>query len=140
VLLARRAAHEAGLDGVQAVAGDASLTDAYEGAVPADLVLVCGVFGNISTPDIQRTIASLPQLCAKDATVIWTGHRLPADITPFIRQTFVDHGFGEVTFESSPPFGVGLNRLVGSPQPFESGIRLFEFVGYDALAPGEGRA
>jgi ribulose kinase len=45
VLLARRAAQEAGLDGVQVVIGDASLTDSYVGAVPADLVLVCGVFG-----------------------------------------------------------------------------------------------
>lgn len=39
VLLARRAAREAGLDGVQVVVGDASLTDAYVGTVPADLVL-----------------------------------------------------------------------------------------------------
>ncbi len=71
VLLARRAAQDAGLDGVQIVGGDASLTDAYVGAVPADLVLVCGVFGNISAQDIQHTITTLPQLCAADATVIW---------------------------------------------------------------------
>jgi hypothetical protein len=35
------------------------------------LVLVCGVFGNISAKDIEGTIARLPQLCADGATVIW---------------------------------------------------------------------
>jgi hypothetical protein len=90
VLLARRAAQDAGLNGVQVVTGDASLTDAYVGAVPADLVLVCGVFGNISTEDIQRTIASLPQLCAVDATVIWTRHCLSPDITPTILEVARD--------------------------------------------------
>ena len=34
--------------------GDASTTSAYRGAVPADLVLACGIFGNVSDEDIQR--------------------------------------------------------------------------------------
>ncbi len=38
------------LRGVEVIAADASMTDAYVGAVPADLVLLCGVIGNISTP------------------------------------------------------------------------------------------
>ena len=46
-LLARRAAHTAGLDAVEVVAADASITDAYAGAVPADLILLCGVLGNM---------------------------------------------------------------------------------------------
>ena len=33
------------------VIGDASTTTAYEGAVPADVVLACGIFGNISDED-----------------------------------------------------------------------------------------
>jgi len=45
-------ADAAGLGGIEIVTGDASVTDAYTGAVPADLVLVCGVFGNI--PDDDR--------------------------------------------------------------------------------------
>lgn len=65
VEIARRAARLTGLEEVEVVAGDASSTDACAGAVPADLVLVCGLFGNISPADIQRTIGGLPQLCAR---------------------------------------------------------------------------
>jgi hypothetical protein len=132
VLVARRAAQEARLDGVQVVIGDASLTDAYKGAVPADLVLVCGVFGNISASDIQHTIAGLPQLCAKDATVIWTRHRLPPDITPTIRRWFAERGFEELAFEvdRSERFAVGAQRFTGAPAILREGERLFNFVGF----------
>jgi hypothetical protein len=139
VMLARRAASAAGLDGVEVLVGDASITDAFAGTVPADLILLCGVFGNISTADIANTIRHLPQLCAPAATVIWTRHRQPPDLTPYIRQTFERHGFEEVSFdgEGSSPFGVGANRLIVSPQPFQESIRLFEFIGYDVLQPNE---
>ena len=135
VLLARQAAHAAGLEGVEVVAADASVTDVYAGAVPADLVLLCGVLGNISTTDISSTIEHIPRLCASEATVIWTRHRHPPDLTPYIRQIFKRAGFDELAFENSPPFGVGVNRLLAAPQPFQGGIRLFEFVGYDVLEP-----
>lgn len=111
------------------------MTDAYEGAVPADLVLLCGVFGNISAEDIANTVSHLPRLCASEATVIWTRHRHPPDLTPYIRETFERAGFGELAFEDSPPFGVGANRLLAPPLPFTSGVRLFEFIGYDILQP-----
>lgn len=105
VLLARRAASAAGLDGVEVVAGDASITDAYASAVPADLVLLREVFGNITPDDIANTICHLPRLCAPAATVIWTRHRQPPDLTPYIRQTFERYGFEEASFDggdSSP--------------------------------------
>ncbi len=123
----------AGLDGVEVIAADASLVDAYEGAVSADLVLLCGVFGNISRADIANTIGDLPSLCAPAASVIWTRHRHPPDLTRYIREAFEGTGFGELAFEDSPPFGVGANRLLASPRPFRDGVRLFEFVGYDVL-------
>jgi hypothetical protein len=139
VLLARDAVSAADLDGVEVFAGDASITDAYAGAVPADLVLMCGVFGNITADDIANTIGHLPRLCAPAATVIWTRHRQPPDLTPSIRQTFELHGFEEVSFDGdgSSPFGVGANRLVAPPQPFQDGVHLFEFVGYDVLQSAE---
>src|SRR6266568_364870 len=45
-----------GLRGIEVVVGDAALTDHYADAVPADLVLACGLFGNITDADIERTI------------------------------------------------------------------------------------
>lgn len=132
---ASRAVKEAGLEGVEVVAADASMTDAYEGAVPANLVLLCGVFGNISAEDIANTVSHLRRLCAPQATVIWTRHRHPPDLTPFIRETFERAGFSELTFEDSPPFGVGANRLLTPPLPFTGCVRLFEFIGYDVLQP-----
>jgi hypothetical protein len=134
-VLARRAAHAAGLDAVEVIAADASITDVYAGAVPADLILLCGVFGNISEADIANTIRHLRRLCAPAATVIWTRHRHPPDLTPYIRETFDHAGFDELAFEDSPPFGVGTNRLLASPQSFQDGLRLFEFIGYDILEP-----
>jgi hypothetical protein len=82
---ARRLAADAGLDRVEVVTADASVTTAYEGAVPADLVLACGVFGNITDADIDRTIGYLPTFCAPGATLIWTRHRMAPDATPRIR-------------------------------------------------------
>lgn len=134
VALARDAALAAGLDRVESVVDDASRTDAYVGAVPAHLILLCGVFGNISAVDMANTINHLPQLCASDATVIWTRHRHPPDLTSCIRETFDRAGFDEIVFADSPPFGVGANRLRATPQPLQAGVQLFQFIGYDVLA------
>jgi hypothetical protein len=135
VALAQAAARAAGLDSVEAVAADASMTDAYLGAVPADVVLVCGVFGNLTAADVAATIGHLVQLCAPRATVIWTRHRRAPDLVPQIRATFEDCGFEEVTFSEAPPFGVGTNRLLAPPRPLQPGIKMFEFIGYGALWP-----
>jgi hypothetical protein len=132
--LARRA-RAALPDRIEVARGDASTTSAYVGAVPADLVLVCGVFGNIVEADIGRIIRTLPSLCAPGATIIWTRHRRPPDGTVVARQAFRDTGFDEVAFEAPDDFlfGVGVNRLVAQPTPFEAGVEMFRFVGYDAL-------
>jgi hypothetical protein len=135
VQAARAASREAGLSGVEVVAGDAGISDAYAGAVPADLVLVCGVFGNVSDADIAHVVGRLPELCAPGASVLWTRHRLPPDLTPSIREWFQRAGFEEIGFEA--PEGtlvsVGANRLRGDPRPLELGVRLFDFVGFEAL-------
>ena len=85
--LAARAAASAP-PGVEVTCADAGSTDAYVGAAPADLVLVCGVFGNVSDGDVERTIRALPAFCAAGATVIWTRHRRPPDLTLDIRRWF----------------------------------------------------
>jgi hypothetical protein len=113
---ARRAAADAGLPGVEVVTGDASLTDAYAGAVPADLVLVCGVFGNITDDDIRRTVGCCAQLCATGGTVVWTRARRPPDLVPRICAWFGEDGF-ELSWLSDPEAGVrgGCAPVHGEP-------------------------
>jgi hypothetical protein len=128
--VARASARAAGLDGVEVMAADAGVTDSYLGAVPADLVVVCGVFGNIVDDDIAFAIEQLPQLCAEGAIVIWTRNREPVDLTTTIRKWFAAAGFGEVALVAPPDvsFAVGAHRLLGTPVRLSLGIRIFEFL------------
>lgn len=99
--LCRRAeetASASGLTEVNVRCADAGDLTAYAGCPPADLVLVCGVFGNISAADTALTVARLHELCAEDARVIWTRCRRGPDVTPAIRTSFDDNGFREVAF------------------------------------------
>ena len=126
---ARATARELALEGVEVFTGDASTTDALVGAVPADLVLVCGVFGNISDDDVYRTVRALPQLCAEGATVVWTRHRHEPDLTPAIREWLGEVGFAEGSFDSPGvgDYAVGSHVLVGPARRLELGVRLFTF-------------
>jgi hypothetical protein len=130
VAAANAALSDAGLFGVRAVVGDAGRTSSYDEAVAADLVLVCGVFGNISDEDVRRTIDELPALCADGATVIWTRHRRQPDLTPSIRDWLGAAGYDELRFGSPGPdrYAVGVHRLVDPPQPFRPGVRMFAFA------------
>lgn len=131
VIDARRRAHDAGVRGLEVRHADASMTSAYREAVPADVILACGVFGNISDGDVARTISELRRLSATQATVIWTRHRREPDLTPTIRAWFSDAGFEELAFESQAgtAFGVGANRLTTPPEPFRPHQAMFTFVG-----------
>lgn len=135
VEVARVAARAAGLGGVSVLRADAGVTDSYADAVPAALVLACGVFGNVSDHDIAATIQALPQLCDSDGVVIWTRHRRPPDLNPAIRGWFGAAGFEEVRFEAPADdhFGVGAHVFRGTPVPLETGVRLFTFVGDASL-------
>jgi hypothetical protein len=131
---ASTAAAATGLDGVEVVVGDASTSTAYEGAVPADLVLVCGVFGHTTDDDIRRTIGLLATLCAPGATVVWT--RGGADqVRSAIRGWFDEAGFEDlgVDIGGGDGWGVGANRMAASPLPYQPGVRLFTFL--DQLPP-----
>ena len=131
---ARAAAEAAGLGQVEVVTGDAALTDHYRDVLPAELVLVCGLFGNITDTDIERTVHACSGLCASGGTVIWTRHRGSPDRVPLICGWFEERGF-ERLWVSGPDagFGVGVHRFGGEPRPLSPGAGLFTFVGYDAL-------
>ena len=129
---ARRRARDAGLHGVEVRRADAGHLDSYEGAAPADLLLFCGVFGNISDEDVERAVATLPRLLEPEATVIWTRSRRDPDLTPAIRGWFADAGFAECHFDA--PEGVlvsvGVHRLAtgAAPAAPPADRRLFRFV------------
>jgi Putative methyltransferase len=130
VAAARQAAKAAGLGGVEVVQADAGITDVCSGAVPAQIVVVCGVFGNIAVSDIQATVAGLPSLCAPGALVLWTRHRMPPDVTPAIRSWFGEAGFREEAFDTSHDgfMSVGAHRLTSKPAALVNGRRLFTFA------------
>jgi hypothetical protein len=130
VALARQAAQAAGLDGVEVLRADAGISDACVGAVPAQIVVVCGIFGNITDSDIRVTVAALPSLCAPGALVLWTRHRSPPDLTPSIRSWFGEAGFREEAFDTSHDgfMSVAAHRLTGEPAALMPGQRLFTFV------------
>ena len=115
---------------IEVVTGDAALTSSFSGAVPAGIVLACGIFGNITDDDIRNTVAHLPMLCAPDAVVIWTRGTFSPDLTPTIRRWFIEAGFSELDFIAIPDTtaGVGVNRLTSPPHRFDPGARLFTFL------------
>jgi hypothetical protein len=126
---ARQRCAELGLPDVEVIVGDAGHSQAYAGATPADLVLACGVFGNISDEDVERTVRALPMLCANRATVIWTRHRRPPDLTPAIHAWLADSGFRKIAFDTftDSPMSVGVAEFNASPRPL-AGQQLFRFV------------
>jgi hypothetical protein len=126
---ARSAISEAGIGGLEVVEGDAGRSDAYIGAAPADLVLACGIFGNITDVDVKTTAEFIPRLCAPDAWVIWT--RAPRDdgILHKIQDWFTGAGFEPkaLVVGEGNLFGVGAARFRGSPATVDPGVRLFDF-------------
>lgn len=120
---ARQAARH--LPNVDIRTADAGTTTAYLDAYPADIVMVCGIFGNISDEDIRTTIHAVADMTTPNGHVLWTRHRYEPDLTPTIRQWFHEAGFDEVAFDSpeGTTYAVGTNRR-RPDQP----RRLFEFV------------
>ena len=129
VARARDEIAEQGLD-LEVVEGDAARSDLYDGAVPADLVLACGIFGNISDADIERTVRFLPSLCADSAWVIWTRHPRDAGLFERLQGWLLDSGLEpvEVVVDEDARWAVGAARLVVDPPPFRPGQHLFTFV------------
>jgi hypothetical protein len=130
VHLAAAALRSAGLLGIEAIRADASELNTYRDMPRADLLLLCGIFGNVSDQDVENTIAHASRLCAPGAFVIWTRHRHAPDLTPRIRAWFGQAGFEELSFESpgENAYSVGMNRLVHQPSRSAPGLKLFTFL------------
>jgi hypothetical protein len=129
--LAREGAGQAGLPQVQVRQADAARVANYADALPADVLLLCGIFGNVSDDDIERTAAAAPALCAPGATVMWTRHRRAPDLTPRVRGWFRASGFDEVAFDvpdqTLTGVSVGVGRLAVAPPAALPQAPLFTF-------------
>jgi hypothetical protein len=133
---ARVRAVAAGLSRVDVRQSDAGTTDAYAGAVPADVVVLVGIFGNISDDALRTTVASAPGLCASGAWLVWSrGRDLGTDSevgNGQVRAWFEEAGFAELAYEEHPDpdasAALGVARYDGPPQALEPGRRLFSFI------------
>ena len=138
---ASKRAAAAGLTSIEVRQADASRPAAFADALPADVLLLCGIFGNVSDADIEQTARAAPALCRAGATVIWTRHRREPDLTPRIRAWFAAAGFEEVAFDALPAGGsVGAGWLRGQPPGALPDGPLFTFRDTGALPPGTGHA
>ncbi|MEU4221592.1 methyltransferase domain-containing protein [Actinoplanes sp. NPDC026623] len=127
--VAEAAARAAGLGGIEVVRGDAGRMRHYRELAPADLVLVCGVFGNVTDADVLRSVEACARLCRVGGTVVWTRHRRPPDLVPQIRGWFSACGFEEAyASDAAAGFGVGAHRLVVAPASRQDADRIFSFV------------
>lgn len=125
---ARELAEERGL-AVEVRTTDAGTRASYDGWLPADLVLLTGVFGNVTDEDVERTVRATAAMTAQGGTVVWTRHRREPDLTTAIRGWFADAGLEELSFDSPGPgsWSVGAHRQVGPPRG-QVPERLFAFV------------
>jgi hypothetical protein len=132
---ARATAASLGLPAVSVRTADAGILESYRDFVPAHVLLACGVFGNVTTEDAQRTITAMPGLLTDGGIVIWTRGQFADGPDPSLRlrTCFSDAGFTEVSFTrpADAHFRVGVHRLSRRPVPalaLEPGTRLFTFV------------
>jgi hypothetical protein len=123
------AARAAAPPSIEVLTADAGATAACVGAAPADVLLLCGIFGNVPDEDVARTVAAVPSLLATDGTVVWTRHRRPPDLTPQVRAWFADAGVAETAFVTAPgpAWAVGAGVLRAPCVPLDGDRRLFTF-------------
>ena len=131
--IAQRARESAaGLTGITVREADAGRSDAYAGAVPADLVLLVGIMGNISDDDLWRLVAFSPQLCAPGGTLLWSRGLDGSDRNDSVRSAYAAAGFAELAYETSGDgrgaAALGVVRYDGPPVPLEPGRHLFTFI------------
>ncbi len=137
--LAEAARHEAGglgLD-VDVRTGDAGLAATWADTCPVDVLMLCGIFGNVADAGVANTVTALPSLLVPGAVVLWTRGRtvdqdpttVEGDPAEWVRSLFVDAGFTEEVFISPPDAGlrVGAHRWTG-PTTGVTPERLFDFV------------
>ncbi|MEH2328347.1 class I SAM-dependent methyltransferase family protein [Nostoc sp.] len=102
---------------IEFVNDDATNSSNYVGAVPADIVIVCGIFGNLADEaELNRLLRNLSLLTKKGSLIIWTrGDTKGIRHSDTVRKLLCEAEFEEVSFKLTPTgdMGVGLYRYLG---------------------------
>ncbi|QLE58357.1 class I SAM-dependent methyltransferase family protein [Nostoc sp. TCL26-01] len=122
---------------IEFINDDATLATNYVGAVPADIVIVCGVLGHVVNEELDRLINNLSFLSKPGAFVIWTrGHSNGIPYSDNVRKILSASGFEEINFQltATGDMAVGIHRYLGESvnQPQEQ--QLFVFSGVPSKA------
>ena len=117
--------------------GDAGHVATFEDRLPVDILMLCGIFGNVAREDVVRTVAAARLMVADGGAVIWTrGHRVSdepgehdGDPADWVRRRFEAVGFEELAFvrPEEATYRVGLERQKRRVDQ-ELPERLFTFV------------
>ncbi|MBE9209800.1 class I SAM-dependent methyltransferase family protein [Nostoc sp. LEGE 06077] len=118
---------------IELINGDATIASNYSGAVPADIVIVCGVFGNLADEnELTRLLGNLSFLAKPGGFVIWTrGHSNGIPHSETVRKSLREAGFAEVNFKltATGDMGVGIHRYLGESVAEPKEPQFFVFSG-----------
>jgi len=127
----RREAAALGLD-VDVRTDDAGLVAAWADVVPVDVLMLCGVLGNVSDDDARRILTGAALMLQRGGTMIWTrGSRGSGDEDPsgWLRGLLIEAGWEERSFvrPDDAAYRVGVHTWQGISSGFLAD-RLFAFV------------
>ncbi|MEO1057507.1 MAG: class I SAM-dependent methyltransferase [Actinomycetota bacterium] len=108
---------------------DASDRAVFADVLPVDVLMACGILGNVD-PDAVPVIArGFAGLLAPGGVVIWTRGSGEPDRRADVRTAFVEAGFEELAFDGADDvFGVGVGRLADPVPEAQVDAPLFVFV------------
>lgn len=129
---ARGTCRRLGLESVTVLTADAGLTANYTDFLPVDLLLLCGIFGNISAQDIRTTLGAVPAMLRPGGIVIWTRGYFVPDLRSAVRSWVAEVGLVETSWDSEPEgYGVGVARRGNAARETDRPplpLRLFTFI------------
>jgi hypothetical protein len=127
---ARAAANATKLGNVEVRSADAGIVSVFSDVLPVDVLMLCGVFGNIERAAVRHVVEQVPAMVDQGGFVIWTrGGHGQDDPRPEVRRWFVQAGMPEVSFDGPPNnYGVGVNRVEASRPRQPDERRLFTFI------------
>jgi hypothetical protein len=126
---ARDAAASSQLPMVEVRCRDAGAVESFADVLPVDVLMLCGIFGNIEHAQIRIVISLLPCLLREGGYIIWTRGGSEPDRRPEVRHWFSEAGLEEMAFDGAPEtYGVGLSRMARSALSQDTlPSRLFRF-------------